>query len=161
MPNIQDWIRMYSSTNRDVRLRAAKGLLGRSEDAPLDLLIDILMNLSHEGLGANTERALLERNDPELVPRMIGLLESHDDFVRQVACTVLGRSRDVTATPHLLRMVDDSNVMVRRAAGFGLAFLKDRSALEEVTRLHDRRRDDDIDVVMALECAMKSLSEDE
>lgn len=152
---------MYSSTNRDVRLRAAKGLVGRSKDAPLDLLIDILLNLSHEGLGAKTQEALLNRSDPELVPRMIGLLESHDDFVREVACTVLGRSRDVTATPHLLHMVDDSNMMVRRAAGFGLAFLKDRSALKDVTKLHNRHRDDDTNVVMALECAMKSLSEDE
>lgn len=64
MPRIQDWIRMYSSTNRDVRLRAANGLLARSKDIPLDLLIDILLDCSHEGLGSKTEKGLLNRSDP-------------------------------------------------------------------------------------------------
>lgn len=51
--------------------------------------------------------------------------------------------------------------MVRRAAAFGLAFLKDRSALEEVKKLHNRHSDDDMNVVRAVESAIESLSEQE
>ena len=159
MPTTEDWIRLYSNDNHQIRLRAAQALLERPRDVPLEILIDILVSLSWEGLGAKTEKALLLRKDPELVGRMIELLRSEHAFVRQVACTVLGRSEDKAATPYLLRMIDDSNAMVRRAAGFGLAFLKDRSALQELRHKYEQHRSDDLNVVMALECALKSLAE--
>lgn len=151
---------MYSSTNKNIRVRAAKAILGRAEEVPLDLLIDILEELSHEGLGANVQSALILRKDSELVSKMIELLKSNDNFVREVACSVLGHSGKKQATPYLLQMVDDPHLMVRRAAGFGLAFLKDNSALEEVKKLYQRHQGDNINVVMALQCALDSLSKD-
>ena len=159
MPQIEDWVRMYSSTTPSLRLRAAHGLLERGHEIQLELLIDILVNLAHEGLGAKAESALLNRQDSELPERMIELLESSDDFVREVACTVLGRSGDTIATPHLLRMVKDRHMMVRRAAGFGLAHLKDRSALTQLHKLYDQHRNDDSNVVMAFQCALENLGE--
>jgi|SRR5665213_739596 len=157
MPNIQEWLRLYSSQNRQVKLRAAHGLLHRAEEAPLGLLVEILETLSREGLGAYAERALLKRRDAEVPPKMIVLLESKDHFAREVACNVLGHFGDRTATPHLLRMIDDPHIMVRRAAGFGLAFLKDPSSLPELKDQYGRHRDDDSNVVMALKCALQSL----
>jgi HEAT repeat protein len=160
MPQIQDWIRLYSSTNRRVRLRAAQGLLKRADEAPLDLLIDILVNWHDEGLGASAEHALLQRRDVDLVPRMIDVLRSPDYFARAVACKVLGRSGDKTATPFLMRLVvDDPHGFVRRGAGFGLAFLKDRSVLDELRGLHKRHREGDLVTRLALEDALKGLED--
>ena len=129
-------------------------------DVPLDLLIEIFDTLSWEGLGAKAEKALLERRDVEVVSKMIARLGSTDHFVREAACTVLGHFGDKTATPYLLRMIDDPNMMVRRAAGFGLAFLKDPASLPELKEHYERHRNDDANVVMALQCALQSLGEE-
>ena len=88
---------------------------------------------------------------------MIVLLDSKDDFVREVACNVLGRSGGKLAAPHLLRMLDDPRMMVRRAAGFGLAFLKDLTSLPALRQRMERHKHDDTNVVAALQCALSSL----
>lgn len=159
MPSIGEWIQKYGSTNASVRLRAAKAMLDRSDEVPLNLLIDILVKLSHHGLGRNAQQVLESRQDSELFEKMIELLESNDSFVRETACSVLGRSGDVRATAPLIRMVEDTHIMVRRAAGFGLAHLKDRSAIEQVRVLCDKHRSDNANVVMALQSALQSLTE--
>jgi HEAT repeat protein len=150
---------MYSSANPEIKIRAARVLVQRGSEIPLRLLVEILETLSREGLGADTERALLKRQDTELVVVMIRLLDSKDHFVREVACKVLGHSGNRAATPHLLRMIDDPHIMVRRAAGFGLAFLEDPQSLVELKRQYARRQQDDPNVVMALRCALESLGE--
>jgi HEAT repeat protein len=159
MPTVQDWLRFYWSENTAIRVRAANVLLERAVDVSLDVLIEIFESLSCKGLGARAERALLQRRDKELVPKLIVMLQSKDHFVREVACNVLGQFGDKAATPHLLRMIDDPYVMVRRAAGFGLAFMKDPSSLAELKKQYERHRNDDSNVVMALQCALQSLGE--
>jgi HEAT repeat protein len=121
------------------------------------ILLDILDNLSHHGLGASTEKALLKRQDPELLNAMIARLASSNPFIREVACHVLGQSSHSSATPHLLRMIDDPHMMVRRAAGFALSQLKDSSAIPELKRQLAARRNDDTNVVWALQTALETL----
>ena len=160
MPTIQDWLRLYSSENPEIKHRAANVLLDRFVEVPFDVLIDILETLSWHGLGAKAQETLLQRRDKEVVPKMIALLDSRDNFVREVACSVLGHFGDKAGTPHLLRMIDDSDMMVRRAAGFGLAFLKDPASRDQLEVQLERHRNDDSNVVMALQCALQSLGEE-
>lgn len=157
MANVEDWIRVYASTKRKIKIRAANVLLDRAAFVPLDVLIEILETFSSEGLGARAEKALLGCRDAEIIPKSISLLESKDPFVRQVACTVLGHSGDRTATPHLLRILDDPDTMVRRSAGFALSFLKDPSSLTELKLQFDRHQNDDSNLVMAIQCALRNL----
>ena len=91
---------------------------------------------------------------------MIQRLTSPDDFIREVACNVLGKSENWNATQHLIAMLDDPNMMVRRAAGFALAFLGDPSALETLRRQFDARQNDDVNVRWALETAIQKLDPD-
>lgn len=156
---LDKWLSLYQSRNPDVQIRAAKVLIGRA-DTPLPILLHILDKLSHQGLGAAAERALLHRRGSDLVNAMIARLNSSNEFIRQVACNVLGHSADTAATPHLLRMIDDPHVMVRRAAGFALAHLKDLTAVPGLKRQYAARRDDDINVVWALQTALQSLGVD-
>lgn len=153
---LDKWLTLYGSANIDIRIRAATALIARS-DVPLTILLDILDTLSHHGLGASTEKTLLKRTDVDLLSAMIARLDSPDHFVREVACNVLGRSGDSTATRHLLRMIDDPQMMVRRAAGFALSRLKDPSAIPELTRQFAARRNDDTNVVWALRTALETL----
>ena len=157
--NLDKWLTLYSSTNPDIRVRAATALIPRP-DVPLPILLDILDNLSYYGLGASTEKALLNRKGSDLVNAMIARLDSTDEFIREVACNVLGRSGDSAATPHLLRMIDDPHLMVRRAAGFALSCLKDSSAIPELKRQFVARQNDDINVVWALRTALEFLGVD-
>ena len=157
MPTVDDWVRLYSSDNRTIRIRAAKGLLERYDEAPLSVLIDILIHLSHEGLGQKAMKSLSNRTDERLVPEMIELLRSDDPWLREAACQILGHKGNTVATQHLLAMLDDPHVMVRRAAGFGLASLKDQSSLEQLRNQYERHKGDDINVLWALECALRSL----
>lgn len=153
---LDKWLALYGSANPEIRIRAAGALIERSE-VPLTTLLDILDTLAHHGLGASTEKALLKRQDPELLKAMIARLDSSDQFIREVACNVLGQSNNSAATPHLLRMIDDPHVMVRRAAGLALSRLKDSSAIPELKRQFAARRNDDTNVVWALRIALETL----
>jgi HEAT repeat protein len=52
-------------------------------------------------------------------------LRSPDSFIREMACEVLGSLGDRAATKHLIEMLNDPYLMVRRAAAFALGSLKD------------------------------------
>jgi HEAT repeat protein len=150
---------LYQSSNPEIRLRAAIVLLDRGTETSLPLLLEILDTLHDHGLGAKTEKVLLKRRDPELVAEMIARLHSPLTFVREVACKVLGHCEldDVAITSHLLRMLDDPQMWVRRAAGFALAYRKDKRCLDVLLQRHARAADDDINVIWAIECALQEL----
>jgi HEAT repeat protein len=131
-------------------------LLRHGESVPLSVLLEILDELHDQGLGAETERVLRARRDAELVPEMIRRVRSPARFIREVACGILGGSGDPSATPHLLAALEDPAPRVRRAAGFGLATLCDPASGPAVLR-HYHRRPEEINVRMALECALKAL----
>ncbi len=57
----------------------------------------------------------------------------------------------------LLHMINDPQMMVRRAAGFALSRLKDASAIPELKRQFAARQNDDTNVVWALRTALESL----
>ena len=159
MALIEDWIRLYSNESREIRIRAAHGLLEHADSVPLWLLIDILVHLSHEGLGAKTEKALLGRRDNELATHMIALLDAKDAWLREVACNVLARSTNPNVSERVLPLTDDSNVMVRRSAFLALGQLKDKSVLPQLRELVRVRSNDDTNVVAAMQCALNSLQE--
>lgn len=158
MPTIANWLRLFESHRRDIQFRAARALLDRSDEVPLRVLTRILDDPSMEGLGAKVERALLRRTGPELRSAMVArLLTASDPFVREASATVLGHSGATTAAPHLLAALRDPHVMLRRAAAFALALLEDASSEPELTRVYSLSVDDDINVRMALECALDAL----
>lgn len=157
MADLDKWLRLYESSNPDVRIRAANALLHRGNEIPLWILLSILDEFPHSGLGADAEKVLLKRDDPELFDEMVKRLNSEDWFIREVACNVLGKLGNLAATPHLLGKLDDPHIMVRRGAGFALAFLKDSNTIPELKRQYEKRRDDDINVRLALERALRSL----
>ena len=149
--------RLFRSSNDTVRLRAASMMLRHPAEVPLEVMLEILDELHDQGLGAYTERVLLEVDDSELVPAMIARLSAPEPFVRKVACTVIGRHGNSRVTYHLLDALADPVFMVRRAAAFALAALKDPSS-EAALRAHYRRaKEDDINMRMALECALDAL----
>jgi HEAT repeat protein len=156
---MDEWLRLFRSHNPTVRIRAAQGWLRHGESAPLAVLFEILDELHDQGLGAQTERVLRTRRDAELVPEMIRRVRSPAPFIREVACGVLGGSGDTAATPHLLAALDDQALVVRRAAGFGLANLRDPTSGPALLR-HYQERNEETNVRMALECALEALGVD-
>lgn len=137
--------------------RAAAALIRRSDETPLNILLDILDNLYNKGFGGLVERSLQNRSDPELAQEMIARLSSPDDYIREVACTVLGHSGNLAATGHLLRMIDDPHPRVRRAAVFAVGTLKDYDAIPALERQLSKRENDAINVVIALEWTLRDL----
>jgi HEAT repeat protein len=160
MDHLEHWLKLYESNNPTIKVRAARSMLRNGPEIPLPVLLSIFDTLSNEGLGAAAEKVLKQRSDPELVPEMIARLKSPDDFIREVACTVLGEAGDRNATSHLMGMLNDTHMMVRRAAAFALAALKDPASTPELKRQRVLRRSDDINVRFAIECALKELGEE-
>ncbi len=157
MPDLQNWIKLYRSPNHEVRVRAARRLLQRGDETPLAVLLDILDRLHHEGLGAETERAIAKRRDPELFAAMIERAESPSEFVRETACRWLGRLRDRRATPYLSKSIDDPRQLVRLAALYALADLKDPTALPRLAQTVSRWREQDENERRAVQTALKSI----
>jgi HEAT repeat protein len=157
MPTVERYLSYLYGSRRELQIRAARDILAFEVPIPLKDLLFILDEFHAEGLGAATEKALMKRTTPELVGGMKVRLESPSPFVREVACNLLGRSGDMSATPDLIAKLRDPNMMVRRSAAFGLAFLKDPSALDAVRTVAAASADDDINVQMALNCAIREL----
>lgn len=160
MHHLGHWLKLYESDNPAVKVRAARGMLRDGLEIPLPVLLSIFDTLSNEGLGAAVEKVLRRRSDSELVPEMIARLKSPDDFIREAACAVLGEAGDRSAASHLTGMLDDTHMMVRRAAALALAALKDPASIPELKRQRVLRRGDDINVRFAIECALKELGEE-
>ena len=98
------------------------------------MLLNILDTLCEQGLGAATLKVLKRRRDEQLPQEMISRLSSANNFIREVACEVLGSLRDPVATSHLLEMLTDPYLMVRRAAAFALGSLKDPASVSELKK---------------------------
>lgn len=158
MPDLNSWIDLFRSDNRSIKHRAANALLAR-DDVPLGTLLEILDTLSHDGLGASAERQLLARIDDDLLDAMLTRLTSDDDFVREVACNVLGAIGDAYAINALLNALDDPHIMVRRAAGFAIGRIGDPNSIPELTRIC-RTRSHETNVRWAIETALRSLGVD-
>lgn len=158
MPDLNSWIDLFRSDNRTIKIRAAKALLAR-DDAPLWTLLEILDKLSYDGLGALAERQLLTRRDDDLLDAMLQRLASDDNFVREVACSVLGAIGNSNATTYLLNALNDPHIMVRRAAGFAIGRIGDQNAIPELTRIYTTRSHE-TNVRWAIETALRSLGVD-
>jgi len=153
---IERWLKLFGSSNAVVRTRAAAAMLDQSDDVPLPVLLEILDDHHDKGLGAKTERVLLERRDPDLLPEMINRLRSPSPFVRETASWVLRELKDRSATPHLLSVLDDKSVMVRTAAAAALAAIADPSSGPTLLQHYQGRREN-INVRWALENALDAL----
>jgi HEAT repeat protein len=103
---IKELIKFYKSDNEVIRIRAARLLVKRGDEVPLQILLDIFDNLSLKGLGLpKIEKNLKERKDPQLVYEMIDRLRSEESYIRESACGILGELQDNVATAHLLKMI--------------------------------------------------------
>ncbi|TWT64920.1 HEAT repeat domain-containing protein [Crateriforma conspicua] len=156
MPDINKWLTLFESENRVIRLRAAKHLLD-CDETPLSTLLEILDSYAYDGLGGKVMRVLATCSNPALADAMLNRLSSTDDFIREAACTVLGQPGNTRATPHLLAMLDDPHLMVRRAAGLAIARVGDSSALQSLVSRKSRHANDDINVKWAIDKAISAL----
>jgi len=156
MNNLEQWLKLYRSENPIIRIRAGEGLLRMGSEIPLPMLLSILDTLSNEGLGAATESVLKRRRDKELVREMISRLRSSHDFVREMACEVLGAQGDRMATSHLLDMLNDPRLMVRRAAAFALGSLGDPASESELKKQYSLQKSD-LNMELAIRSALSQL----
>jgi hypothetical protein len=150
-------IKLFRSQNRAIRVRAAKVLLNRWRDVPLNIILEILDDLYNQGLGAGVQSILLKREDPELVEAMLSRLQSPAPFVRETACTVLGQKGGRKVTGVLLAALGDQSMMVRRAAGIALAYVGDPSSIPQLLERYRASANDDINVRTALERALDEM----
>lgn len=156
MKTVEQWLKLYASENSSVKIRAAEGLLKRSDEVSLSVLLNILDNASDNGLAAETERVLKRRSDEELGQEMIARLKSPNNFIREVACGVLGSLRERSATRHLLQLLNDPYLMVRRAAALALRELKDPASVPELKRQYALQKSD-LNMELAIGSALREL----
>jgi HEAT repeat protein len=149
---VEQLLRLYRSENPTIRIRAAEVLLKRGDEIPLPVLLSIL----DQGLGVSVEEVLKRRQDRGLGQEMISRLSSSNQFVREVACEVLGSLGDRAATSHLLVMLNDPYLMVRRAAAFALCSLKDPASVSELKRQYELQKSD-LNMELAIGSALREL----
>ncbi len=148
---------LYTSPKQDIRKRAIKGILNLGPELPLEILLDLLDHIREVGNGFITEKRLKQCKAPALITEMLQRLKSPDEYIREIACTVLGELGDWAATPYLAVMLDDPHWWVRRAAGWALVKLKDPSSVDAILRRYQQNPKDDINVKMALQSALNEL----
>jgi len=156
MNTLDKWLQLYMSEDPAIRIRAGQGLLNRGDEIPLPVLLNILDTLCEQGLGAATLKVLKRRRDEQLPQEMISRLSSANNFIREVACEVLGCLRDPVATSHLLEMLTDPYLLVRRAAAFALGSLKDPASVSELKKQYLLQQSD-LNMELAIGSALKQL----
>ena len=155
MNTVDQWLKLYASEDSSVKIHAAKGLLKRGDELPLPVLLDIL-DKGVGGFGGETEKVLRRRRDKELGSEMMSRLESPNQFIREIACAVLGSLGERSATKHLLKMLNDPYLMVRRAAALALGELKDPASESELRRQYSLQKRD-LNMELALGSALREL----
>ena len=159
MSDLEQWLKLYKSENPVVRFRAAEGLLKRGDEVPLAVLLNIFDEFCNEGLGRSIEKVLSRRRDKELASEMISRLSSPDHSIREIVCEVLKSLEDRAATKPLLSLLkNDRYLMVRRAAAFALASLKDPASVSELKRQYELQKND-LNMELAIGCALEELGQ--
>jgi hypothetical protein len=102
-------------------------------------------------------QALTRHRDPALVEPLLHHLTDPDIHVREAACNALGIVQDRRATPSLVARLDDAHPVVRRAAAFALADLRDPQAADALLRHWQERIEENINVRMGVRAALKAL----
>jgi HEAT repeat protein len=151
MPNIENWLKLYSSKNLEIKRRAGKELVKR-EDTPVKILLDIFKNLYTEGLGFPVIKRLSQIKTNFVFKQVIKFTNLENPWKRVGACEILGELGNLKATKELKRLViNDEHKMVRRAALFALGNLKPPSLKNEIYKITKEALKDDINVKMAAE----------
>ncbi|MGI8607802.1 MAG: HEAT repeat domain-containing protein [Candidatus Dormibacteria bacterium] len=158
MPNDDDWLEMYRSTNPTVRLRAARGLVERGATAPRPTLLEILDTLYGAGLGAATEKVLLKRRDPEPIGEMLHRLHSPHRFVREVAVAVLAKAGGAEAARGLVEALSDEVGWVRRAAAFRLAQIAEPATEGALRQAAARPENQTANIKMGFDVALREIN---
>jgi len=101
-----------------------------------ELLVDpLILGLSRNNtrFRAFANRWLQDRLNPEMVPLLIGSLNSPDEWVRLTLLKLLEKSAAATAIPKVLELLSDDNaVSIRRQAAYFLGALPDESAVKNL-----------------------------
>lgn len=132
MENMDKWLRLFNTSNPDVKLRVAKNLIEYYEDMPIEILLEIFDKFHNKRLGADTERIILKRKDPELRNEMLKRLFSTSPFVKQVACRYIGICMNINDLPELIKVLSDENNMVRLSALNAIGKINDTSCTEDL-----------------------------
>jgi HEAT repeat protein len=156
MPDLEQWKRLFKSRNPDVRKRALAALLRRDDSAICRIVLDAFAEYYATGLGWPMVRWLSSRKCAETVEEMIRLLNHADPWIRAGACQVLRSQSDRRATGPLIEALSDPNVSVRIEAGHALAMIADPASASALKARYEACRDDNVNVRIALECALKA-----
>lgn len=132
MESKDKWLSLFNSSNLDIRIRAARNLLIYHKNMSMNVLLEILDELHYKGLGADTERLILERRDPNLRLEMLKRVSSSSPFVREVACKYLKVCKNKDDLPILLSSLQDENNMVRLCAISAIREINEPSCAEEL-----------------------------
>src|SRR5262245_39538502 len=120
MPELNEWMKLFRSTNPIVRKRALEALLKRDEPELCLFVLSVFAEYYCQGFGAALERWLSAHKCPGAVDAMIPLLKHKDPDIREGACMVLRNLGDRKATWPLVHALSDKHQRVRRGAAFAL-----------------------------------------
>jgi len=156
---MSEWLSLYESDNRPIRVRAARGLLRyHGRDVPLSTLVDILDHLCGEGLGAATERVLVDHPNDAVVDVLI---ETAANLVRPLhprgRCRVVPEHPRPDVSQALVAALDDADWWIRTAA-FALAHLRDPTTLKAVQARAGLAINREPNVAMGFSAAVRALT---
>lgn len=157
MDNVDKWLRFYESSRQDIKKRALRSLLNLNDPRLAAILLDALVNFADQGFGAAIIRAITRRKGSQFVQPLVELLTHPKPCIRQLASEALGKLGDKRATIPLAQRLDDASVMVRREAAFALANIRDSRGVEFLLKRRREFPDDNSNVLMGIDCALKEL----
>jgi HEAT repeat protein len=160
MPELNEWMKLFRSTNPIVRKRALEAILKRDEPELCPFVLSVFIEYYCQGFGVALERWLSAHKCPGAVDAMIPLLKHKEPYLREAACRILGSLGDRKATWPLVDALSDRRTWVRREAAFALASLCDPESADAIKARYAKSRKDDINVRAALECALQELGID-
>jgi len=160
MPELNEWMKLFRSTNPIVRKRALEAILKRDEPELCSFVLSVFVEYYCQGFGAALERWLTTHKCPGTVEAMISALKQKDPLIREGACIVLGSIGDRKATWPLVHALSDRKMPVRRQAAYALVQIGDPDSANAIKTRYAKSRKDDINVRFALECALRKLGVD-
>lgn len=126
-------LRALGDGDRDSRARAIER---SADDVDPELLVGQVADPT-DAIRRNAAMDALARGGKKSVPALVRALDDDNDELVMFSAGTLGRSRDRSVIPHLVRLLSHRDVNVVQTAIEGLGFLRARVAVEPLLALLD------------------------
>jgi HEAT repeat protein len=167
MSSINKWVTFYNSTNPRIRSRAIEILINNyPTEIPFETVISLIEDFPF-GHEINVrykkfEHIILINYNERLFQLMNSYLYTNDRVRVVLAADIFSKVKEIRAVNRLLELLENEEpnkdkIGIGWRCGHALASIADKSSEERLRKIYEKRKHDNVNVVIAIQSALKAV----